>query len=615
LLVVQSAPAAARRIDVPDRHVTLGYEGQRTVIVHNPSDADTATITIDRGRGPRGEQFAIAPHGTWVYTTRTDVATLTAADPVMVSILETIGGHATSVTPEGTAVASSIVPTIDIGRDGYAVSQIELTNAAAEPVQATLNLTDGEGRTLWSDKIWVEANGTTSKTFWYKGEDSRFLTIEARTPLTTLLLQREIRSAGPVHGLGLSLALIPGYALGGYDGVLITVALLAALVALTLYQLLRRVGLDPRAAISVAALVGCSSPLSPAVVRLYAEVGGTLFILLALLCLDNWRIGRWSALVAASLTALCLGGVFLFHARLLPAALVVAGVGLLTALWRLLNVGGRRSPRRWVLAGGGAIVGLLGLVGVIAIASRFEPRLRPEYLEWFIRTNRVGPQSFGILFDRASGLFPAAPFLLLAGGGFVWLLRRAPFFGWTALAVAVVEFAVIAVRDGGWETWGPPGRYIYPAVPFWALAFGAAWCWGFARPVRWLAGALAVVGLAVTAFSWWLPLGLHYGFFGGSSYWFTDAALPPLLGANPFRLFPALPSTSSPPWTTVLPWLLLLVVGGLLSLRLRRRGPLPDPVADPEPAASDVVLRPPGDEDSTADEAATLVGARDRADS
>lgn len=608
LLVVQSAPAAARRIDIPDRHMTLGYQGQRTVVVHNPSDSEIVTLTVDREGGPRGQQVEVMPRGTWSYAISADQATLTAQGSVMVSILETIGGHATSVTPEGTAVASSIVPTIDIGRDGYAVSQIELTNAGTEPVQATLNLTDGRGRTLWSDKIWVEANGTTSKPFWYKGEDSRFLTIEARTPLTTLLLQREIRSAGPVHGLGLSLALLPGYALGGYDGVLITVALLAALVALAIYQLLRRVGLDPRAAILVAALVGCSSPLSPAVVRLYAEVGGTLFILLALLCIDNWRTGRWSAHVAAPLAALCLGGVVLFHARLFPAALVVAGMGVLAGLWRLLGAGTRRSPRRWALAIGGALAGLLGLVVAVAMASRFEPRLRPEYLDSFIRTSIVGPQSFGILFDRASGLFPAAPFFLLAGGGFVWLIRRAPFFGWTALAVATVQFAVIAVRAGGWETWGPPGRYIYPAVPFWALAFGAAWCWGFARPVRWLAGILAAFGLAVTAFSWWLPLGLHYGFFAGSSYWFTDAVLPPLLGTNPFRLFPALPSNSSPAWMAVVPWVLLLVIGGFFSLRWWRKEAFPG-LTDELSGATESPLQA---EEHLVGDGALLIGTRER---
>ncbi|CAA9583821.1 MAG: hypothetical protein AVDCRST_MAG18-3533, partial [uncultured Thermomicrobiales bacterium] len=249
LLVVQGAPATEARVAIPDRHTTLGHFGERHAIIHNPSNSEMAYLTLDRAGFPKGQPVPIVPHGTWSYAVSDGSATLTPQQPVMVSIRETIGIHAAAVTPEGTAATSLIVPTIDIGRDGYAVSQIELANAEAEPVQATLNLTDGAGRTLWGDKIWVEAEGTASKPFWYRGDDSRFLTIAARTPLTATLLQREIRTGRPVHGLGLSLALLPGWAAGGYGGVLATVAALAALVALALYELLRRIGLDARAAL------------------------------------------------------------------------------------------------------------------------------------------------------------------------------------------------------------------------------------------------------------------------------------------------------------------------------------------------------------------------------
>jgi hypothetical protein len=109
-------------------------------------------------------------------------------------------------------------------------------------------------------------------------------------------------------------------------------------------------------------------------------------------------------------------------------------------------------------------------------------------------------------------------------------------------------------------------------VPFLALGLGAAWCWGFARPVRLLAVLLGGIGLLVTAFSWWLPLGLHYGIAAPTAYWFTDVVLPPLLGANPFRLFPMLTSISNVPLRAILPWLALLILGALLGLPWRRVG-------------------------------------------
>jgi hypothetical protein len=219
-------------------------------------------------------------------------------------------------------------------------------------------------------------------------------------------------------------------------------------------------------------------------------------------------------------------------------------------------------------------VALLLAAGAAA-ALAFEPRLRPAFLARFFDLHGLGAQEFGILLDRAAGILPTVPLLLLAGSGFVWAIRRAPFLGWTTLAVAVVQYALVALRDGGWETWGPPGRYIYPAVPFLALAFGAAWCWGFSRPVRVLAGTLGALGLLVTLYAWWLPLGLHYGIGGTATYWFADVILPPLLGADPFRLFPALPSSLRAPWSAVLPWLIVLTVGALLGVRVRRRGQQP----------------------------------------
>ncbi len=566
LVVVQSAPAAPLRVDIPERHTTLGYQGERQVIVHNPSAYDPVALTFKPDSGPP-LAVSLPPHGTWSLQTMSATGVITTTDPVMVNILEYIGGHAAAVTPEGTAATTLRVPVIAIGQDGYAVSQIELTNPGPEAVQATLWLTDGNDGLLWSDKIWVQANGTSSKAFWYTGRDSRVLRIEARTPLTATLLQREIRSDQPVHGLGLSLALIPGYALAGFQGVLATVAALAALVALALFWMMRRVGIAAAPAVGLALLVACSSPLSPAAVRLYAEVGGTFCLLLAALLIDTWRIGRWRGWVAAPLAALSLGGAVLFHGRLIVIAALIAGLGFALALWRIMRSLTRQSRRRILLVILTGVAVACGVVAAFYLAAWYEPRLRPDHLREFVDPARLQPRVFGILFDRGSGLLPMVPVLFLVLGGLVWLVRRRPFWGWLTVGVVVAQFIAVAVRFSGWETWGPPGRYIYPAVPFWGLALAAAWVWGFSRPVRWLGYLLALCGVCVTAFSWWLPLGLHYGISASTPYWFTDIFMQAFLGGNPFMFFPTMGTYATVSLRDVLPWLGAMLVGGLLAIR------------------------------------------------
>jgi hypothetical protein len=89
-----------------------------------------------------------------------------------------------------------------------------------------------------------------------------------------------------------------------------------------------------------------------------------------------------------------------------------------------------------------------------------------------------------------------------------------------------------------------------------------------------------------------LPLGLHYGVDFPQGYWFADDTLPPLLGVNPFRLFPVLSSVIISPWRILYPWLALLALGTLLGFPWhrvgRRKGPLPAAVAATLPGAGRV---------------------------
>ena len=79
---------------------------------------------------------------------------------------------------------------------------------------------DADGRAVWTDKIAICAGCTVSKPFWYRGAGGLVLSAQAQQPLTGALLQKAIVEVRPSHGIGLSLALLAGYALAGYQGAL-----------------------------------------------------------------------------------------------------------------------------------------------------------------------------------------------------------------------------------------------------------------------------------------------------------------------------------------------------------------------------------------------------------
>jgi len=268
----------------------------------------------------------------------------------------------------------------------------------------------------------------------------------------------------------------------------------------------------------------------------------------------------------------------LLHGRLLPLALLVAAsptwrLGI--ALRRRLGSGGQRRLALPLL-----LLTLAVPLGLVALwwGARFLPltalsvRLSPAYLRSYFSPAFLGHYLSGILLDRATGILPAAPVLILAGAGIAGLLRHAPRYGlWTAGLIGA-QLGVVALRASGWEAWGPPGRYILPIVPLLGLAVAAAW--GTVERLLHLAGAvLAAWGLIVAVFISWIPLTAYY--FPSERKWFGDPLVRDWLGGNPLAIFPFIPAGVPFGWPQVLPWLALFALVTLIgALPLPRSGPV-----------------------------------------
>jgi hypothetical protein len=264
-----------------------------------------------------------------------------------------------------------------------------------------------------------------------------------------------------LHAVGLSVLILPAWALAGYDGVAVLMALLAALVALEVREWVRettgREGLADAAAWAAA----LSPPLVHYAGLVFTEVPAALLLSFGL------RRGRDPALGPGGVVAVGVAAAALpwLNVRYAPLAVIVVA----HAVWR--------HPR-WRAALGVAVPAVVSAVGLLAyhyvLYGFLDPRRvygrRPEIAFSLL------PQSLpGLLLDQEFGLLVYAPVLALSLPGLVLLWRRDRR---VAIASALAVIAVL-LTAGTWPMWrggfNPPGRFLVPIAPLLAVAVALVW--------------------------------------------------------------------------------------------------------------------------------------------
>lgn len=290
-----------------------------------------------------------------------------------------------------------------------------------------------------------------------------------------------------LHAVGLSLLILPAYALGGYTGVALFMGFLTTLVAWETRALLRDVlGGEDRVAggtpEAVAWVVALSPPLLPFAGLVFTEVPAALVV--AFVLRHGRRLAHKPAWVAFSL-ALAVSFLPWLNVRYVPVSVVL----LLYLLWH-------RFSRSGALSVVGPAVASAVAIGLyhFALYGFVDPRLvygRRHDLSLL----RIPEGVAGILFDQEFGLLVYAPIYAFALVGFAFLLRRSRAIGLAALAVAFVTLAM----TGSWVMWrggwNPPARFLVPVVSALALAVGAALPRGLTAPAALLAGWSLFAGL------------------------------------------------------------------------------------------------------------------------
>ncbi len=286
-----------------------------------------------------------------------------------------------------------------------------------------------------------------------------------------------------LHAVGLSLLILPSYALAGYRGASFFTAILLALAAREILLLLRRCIGNERAATGAAWVVALSPPLIHYAGLIFSEIPACLIVALAL----NRTEGALRRGVAGTL-ALSSAVAFLpwLNVRYSVIALIL-----------LLSILSFRPPLRRALAVvGPAIVSASGIMLYhFVLYGFFDPRRvygrRPD-----LGFHHLWQGLPGILLDQEYGLLVYAPVFVLAAAGIIALARRRVRVAITSAGLIVAVVLIAA----SWNMWrggfNPPARFLVPIVPALAAGLGAALARGPRAAAALLIGWSLWTGLA-----------------------------------------------------------------------------------------------------------------------
>jgi hypothetical protein len=309
-------------------------------------------------------------------------------------------------------------------------------------------------------------------------------------------LRPDFRVRGPqgqiysLHAVGLSILILPAYALAGYPGASFFMALLAAFLVRELRRLALALGRDERLAEGTAWLVGLSPPVLHFAGLIFTEIPAALLFCIGLRLAVFGRASR-----SAAAATLCAAALPWLNVRYAILTLAVAAA----LAWRLREESGARArvngrgliPSALILLGSALALGLYHH----ALWGFFDPRrVYGRQREFSLD---ILPEGLpGLFFDQEFGLLVYAPVFVLSIAGFFPLLRRRPGL---ALAALLAAGGVIATASA-WPMWrggfNPPGRFLLPLVPILAATLALALRGGLRASTALLAGWSLWCGLS-----------------------------------------------------------------------------------------------------------------------
>ncbi len=269
------------------------------------------------------------------------------------------------------------------------------------------------------------------------------------------------------HGLGLSLLVLPAFAIGGRLSVVFFLNVLGALLAVNIYLLAREGTGKVLPAILTWVAFAFTVPLMPYSYLIFPELPAGLLIIYAFRRIRLMNNSAWQTL----LIGLCVAVLPWLHYRFAPVC-----IGLVVYYFfrdRALKEEKRRL--NWGLLMTPPVIS--AVVMMLFFYQRYGIPL-PNAEDHAGISDVAGTirGAVGLFLDQQWGLFVAAPVFILAIVGIVLMAQRKPErkeLLWIGV-VAVPYFLLIANYAQWWGEWCPPARYLAPILPMLGLPFSFA---------------------------------------------------------------------------------------------------------------------------------------------
>lgn len=266
-----------------------------------------------------------------------------------------------------------------------------------------------------------------------------------------------------IHAPGVSIVVLPAFAVAGYAGAVLTMILIAALTAAITWWLAWTVSGSVAGAWAGAAAVFATTPYFFHAFTIYPEIIGSLCVAIGAWLLIDLADGREVAGRRLVATGAVLALLPWLHSRF---AIIAAALGMVIAL-RLLP---RRSPRLAIarFLSVPAIAGVLWFAFFWIIWGSPSPAA-PYGADTNTSAAYILRGLIGLLVDQQFGLLTTAPIYVVAFAGLVHLVRVRPRLA-VELSLIVVPYAIaVASYAMWWAGSAAPARFLIAILPLAAL--------------------------------------------------------------------------------------------------------------------------------------------------